>query len=49
MIGEVCILYPNHPSPVTVVAYTNVELYAIKQEDLEDMGLRFDSGVTAGR
>ena len=46
MIGELCVLNPSVPSPVTVVAYTSVELYAIKKEDLDQMGAAFDVGLT---
>jgi CRP-like cAMP-binding protein len=46
VINEICVLSPNAPSPVTVVAYTSVELYSIKKEDLDAMGAPFDAPLT---
>lgn len=42
-----CVLSPTTPSPVTVVAYTIIELYAIKKEELEGMGCAFDVPLTS--
>lgn len=46
VIGELCVLNPSTPSPVTIVAYTIIELYAVKKEELEAMGCAFDVSLT---
>ena len=42
LFGELAVLDPERPSPVTILAYTNVELYAISKDVLKDLDATFN-------
>ena len=41
--GELAVLDPDQNSPVTVISNTNLEVFAVKKDDLLGLGARFNT------